>query len=228
MNASNAITVAEMRAVERAAEASGMSSLDMMRHAGENAATLIAERILNENKAAPIRVLFLCGPGNNGGDGLVCAAALHDLLGNKGVAQVYLLRPRLESDPVFVPLRERGLFVADAENDLRLRVFHQLISHANVIVDAVLGIGSSRPIGSHLKEMLDVIRDRRRLTQEQGGPALIALDGVSGMNYDTGALDPNVVPADITITFHAPKVGHFRSPAKEATGQLLVAGIGIA
>ena len=237
MELSDAITVAEMRALEQAAEVRGVTSSQMMQQAGRNAAQQLVD-YLNQHwpPDRPARVLFVCGPGNNGGDGLVCASSLFDLatqgqFGHGAIGaltiQVYLLRPRKEDDPVFQPIRERGIFVADAESDLRWRVFHQLIGHTNIIVDAVLGIGTSRPIGSHLKELLDEVRRVRQLKREEGGPLLVALDGVSGMNYDTGTLDPNVVPADLTITFHAPKVGHFRSPAKEASGELRVAAIGI-
>ena len=58
-------------------------------------------------------------------------------------------------------------------------------------------------------------------------PLLIALDGPTGMNYDTGALDPATVPADLTITFHAPKRGHYCYPAADARGDLVVVPIGI-
>lgn len=238
MESPDAITVAEMRAVEEAAMARGITSLQMMQTAGRNAARQLVDYLTQHwPPGRPARVLFVCGPGNNGGDGLVCASTLFELVtsgrfGNGAVGaltiQAYLLRPRKEDDPVFQPVREHGIFVADARNDLHWRVFHQLLGHANIIVDAVLGIGTSRPIGSHLKEMLDEVRRVRQLKRDEGGPLLVALDGVSGMNYDSGALDPNAVAADLTIVFHAPKVGHFRSPAKEANGELRVAEILVA
>ena len=235
MDESSAITVAEMRVIEREIESRGLTSLQMMENAGRNAAIQLMDYLIGHwPPERPASVMFLCGPRNNGGDGLLCAATLFDLVaagkfGNGAVGaltiQVYLLRPRREDDPAFIPVHERGIFVADAENDLRLRVFHQMVAHANIVVDAVLGLGTSRPIGSHLKEMLDEVRKIRQLNREQGGPLLVALDGISGMNYDTGELDPNALSADLTITFHAPKRGHFRSPAKEASGELRIAAI---
>ena len=163
MESPHPISVAEMRAIERGMEARGISSLQMMQMAGRNAAQALAGYLRQHWPAdRPARILFLCGPGNNGGDGLVCAAALFDLatqgqFGNGSIGaltlQVYLLRARKADDPVFQPVREQEIFVADAENDLRWRVFLQLIGHANIIVDAVLGIGTSRPIGSHLKDL---------------------------------------------------------------------------
>ncbi len=222
------LTVAQMREVERRADASGFSYAQMMQNAGRNAARLILERLARRLASAgpstAMRVLVLCGPGNNGGDGLVCADELAESAGRDGLPitpQVYLLKPRSEDDPVFAAIRRRGLFVADADNDQRLRVLHQLVTHADVIIDALLGTGVSRPIDGVLRDMLREVRANRP-------PWLVALDGVTGMNYDTGALDPAAVPADLTITFHAPKRGHYCYPAAGACGELVVIPIGIA
>jgi len=101
-----------------------------------------------------------------------------------------------------------------------------MITHANVIVDALLGTGVSRPIEGDLRAILREVSQRRRATNLPPCK-LIALDGVTGMNYDTGELDPAAVPADLTIAFHAPKRGHYCFPAAQACGELAVASIGI-
>ena len=54
----------------------------------------------------------------------------------------------------------------------------------------------------------------------------MAVDGPTGLNYDTGALDPAAIPADVTVTFAYPKLGHFAFPGASACGQLVVADIG--
>lgn len=221
------LTVAQMREVERRADASGLSYAQMMQNAGRGAARVILERlgrrVPSAGSAAAMRAVVLCGPGNNGGDGLVCADELAEAAARDGlplIIQVYLLRPRSEDDPVLAPLRRRGLFIADAENDMRLRVFRQLVAHADIVIDALLGTGASRPIDGVLRDMLREVRANRP-------PWLVALDGVTGMNYDTGALDPAAVPADLTITFHAPKRGHYCYPAAGACGELVALPIGI-
>jgi hydroxyethylthiazole kinase-like uncharacterized protein yjeF len=223
------LSVAEMRELERIADAHGLSYAQMMQNAGNAAAEVILQRLGRSSAASP-RVLVLVGPGNNGGDGLVCAAAL----AKAGVTtQCYLLKPRGDDDPVYAAARAQGIFMADAQNDMRLRVLHQMVTHADVIVDALLGTGTSRPIEGTLREVLrEVSREmsRRRQANRQvpsSTCALIALDGVTGMNYDTGALDPAAVPADLTITFHAPKRGHYCFPAAQACGELVVAPIGV-
>ena len=229
MKPSEPLTVAQMREIEKQAEANGLSEAEMMTHAGTNAAQIIFERLPAMEAEKPTRVLFLCGPGHNGGDGLVCARALYDLAQQAGrelTLQVYLLKPRGEDDVLFTTLRDLGLLIADAENDLQRRVFKLMSRNADVIVDALLGIGTSRPIEGDLRAILRAVAEKRE--QPEGTrPLLIALDGITGMNYDTGALDPAAVPADLTITFHAPKVGHTLEPAKAATGELVVVGIGL-
>ena len=72
------VTVAEMRQAEREADAAGLSYAQMMQTAGRGAARVVAQRMqsLPPRNGPPRRVLVLAGPGNNGGDGLVCAAAL--------------------------------------------------------------------------------------------------------------------------------------------------------
>jgi NAD(P)H-hydrate epimerase len=230
------LSVEEMREVERIADAHGLSYAQMMHNAGNAAAGVIAQRLTGRGQPNA-RIVVLVGPGNNGGDGLVCAAALADA---GHTVQCYLLKPRAEDDPVFNLVRERGIFVADAPSDLRMPVLHQLVTHAGVIVDALLGTGVSRPIDGALQGILHEVALRRqgdketRRTRRQNdlplppSPSLlVSLDGPTGMNYDTGALDPAAVPADLTITFHAPKRGHYCHPAAGARGELVVVPIGI-
>jgi len=216
------LSVAEMRALERAADARGLSYAQMMQNAGQGAAEVIHQRLEAWGIQRP-RILVLIGPGNNGGDGLVCATAL---AGAGLTVQCYLLKPRPEDDPVYVAARAAGIFVADAQNDMRLRVLHQMLTHANVVVDALLGTGASRPIEGDLRAILREV-NHRRLANTLPPCKLVALDGVTGMNYDTGGLDSSAVPVDLTIAFHAPKRGHYCFPAAQACGELVVIPIGI-
>ncbi|HEY3343109.1 MAG TPA: NAD(P)H-hydrate dehydratase, partial [Anaerolineae bacterium] len=202
--------------------------------AGQGAADIILQRLAGWQLSQMIhaerapRVLVLVGSGNNGGDGLVCARALLDAAqqpdGPALTVQVYMLKPRAEDDPAYAPLREQGILIANAADDLRLRVLHQMVTHADVIVDALLGTGVSRPIDGTLREMLDEVRTALK---GDARPVVVALDGVTGMNYDTGTLDPSAIQADLTVTFHAPKRGHYCYPAARANGELVVTPIGI-
>ena len=227
------LTIAQMREVEQRAEAAGLSAQQMMTHAGTNAAKIIFEHLPAMEADKPTRVLFLCGPGHNGGDGLVAVGALHALAtaANRELTlQVYLLKPRSEDDTLFTNLQDLGFLMADAGNDVQRRVFKLMLRNADVIVDALLGIGTARPIDGDLRAILRAVAEKRAEKRELPAgerPLLIALDGVTGMNFDTGALDPAAVPADVTITFHAPKLGHTLGPAQAASGEVVVVGIGV-
>jgi NAD(P)H-hydrate epimerase len=235
------VTVDEMREIEQATDTAGISYAQMMEHAGQAVARAIRDRM----DAIDKRVVILVGPGNNGGDGLVAGRALAE-----AGAQVsfYLLKPRDEEDGNFRRVREMGLFVVDAPNDQRWRVLHQLIAHADVIVDALLGTGGSRPVEGDLAKLLDQVKRglkersevrkfgegehiRLAALTQPDAPAypvlIVAVDGPTGLNYDSGELDPAALPADLTVTFAAPKVGQFRFPGAGAVGQLLVADIGV-
>ncbi|MCS6964910.1 MAG: NAD(P)H-hydrate dehydratase [Thermoflexus sp.] len=235
------LTVAQMRQAEAAADAAGHTYARMMERAGHAVATEIMRRMSVRGR----RILILVGPGNNGGDGLTAARFLKEA--GADVA-CYLLRPREETDPVFQAAKAAGCFIAQAEDDRTWRVLRLWARSATVIVDALLGTGTVRPLEGDLLRMLQIVRaevkDRRPWPTSFFAPGfplipiawalrtppepwLVAVDGPTGMNYDTGELDPNAFHADLTVTFAYPKVGHFRFPAAHAVGELVVADIGI-
>jgi len=218
-----------MREIERLADTNGLPYAQLMQNAGKAAADAIRTRI-----RPSARPLVLIGPGNNGGDGLVCAQALAEAGHNEAV-RVWLLRPRDPSDPVFAAAAAAPIDMALGD----LHVLNTWLADTEVIVDALLGTGVARPIDGPLGDVLKAVQARRATDGHwtdgrrngDGRPSsavtLIALDGPTGMNYDTGALDPATVPADVTITFHAPKRGHYCYPAAGALGELIVVPIGI-
>ena len=235
----NLLTSAEMREVERAADSAGLSYATMMQNAGGAVAAEILNRLPTGDAA--VEVLILCGSGNNGGDGLVCAAALAERAQRENRAltvQVYLLRAREPDDPLIAPLAAAEIAVMAQPDDEGLRLLRARLARADVIVDALLGTGAARTIEGPLRDLLhevQVTRDRGVKTRRPGvlrglphAPAIVAVDGPTGMNYETGSLDANAVAADLTVTFHAAKRGHYCYPAAGARGELVVAPIGIA
>ncbi len=56
---------------------------------------------------------------------------------------------------------------------------------------------------------------------------VVAVDGPSGLDYETGEIDPEALSADLTVTFAYPKRGHFLNPGAAACGNLVVADIGM-
>ena len=223
------VTVAQMQELERAANEGGHSYAQMMERAGRAVADVIREHF---PAAEDTPVLVLVGPGNNGGDGLVCARHLHDA---GYPVRLYIWQrqtdPQHDYQEHFGQLAARGVesVRADADNDFT--ALAEWLHRAGVVVDALLGTGSNRAIAGTLADLLDqveAVQVERRQEESSGRLAVVAVDSPSGMNCDTGSLDPHTVPADMTVTFAYAKKGHFLFPAAAALGQLVVAEIGIA
>ena len=131
------VTVDQMRRIEAASDAQGHTYAAMMERAGSAVARVIQTRLDVRGQ----RILVLVGPGNNGGDGLVAARHLHDAGAEIGV---FVLKPR--EDEHMAALRERGVDVTIWPDDS----LREWLDSCVVIVDALLGTGTARPIGGDL------------------------------------------------------------------------------
>jgi NAD(P)H-hydrate epimerase len=211
------VTAAEMRRLEQAAVAAGVSEAQLMEEAGLAAAQ---EVWMTLGTLEERRILVLCGPGNNGGDGLVAARHLADW--GAGVL-VYLLKSR-EGDPLVEELALREVPIAVATNDDSFGALESLLAASELVVDALLGTGRARPIDGDLAEVL------RRLQQARsrpGGIKTLAVDLPTGVDADSGAADPLTVPADQTVTFGFAKAGLYLPPGSAYAGKVQVVDIGI-
>src|SRR5512145_1799689 len=126
------LTVEQMRTVEAAADAAGLSYDTMMQNAGRVVAQLVLKRIGPQPEA---RVTVLVGPGNNGGDGLVAGRIIAQE--SRALVRFYLLKPRDASDANFKAVQEAGLLVALAEDDHAFRVLRNMVASADVVIDAL-------------------------------------------------------------------------------------------
>lgn len=231
------VTVEQMRAIETAADAAGQTYAMMMEQAGR----AVAEALMARQDVRGRHVLLLVGPGNNGGDGLVAARYL--VQAGAEVA-CYLTRPRdPETDENFRRLRELGCFCVAAPDDHQRRRLRKLAAGVDVIIDALLGTGTRLPVKGTIAEVLQavgrVLNRRGRSSARESvnlsalptlpkptRPLVVAVDGPSGLDFDTGALDEAALRADLTVTFAYPKHGHFRFPGAAALGDVVVADIG--
>jgi NAD(P)H-hydrate epimerase len=93
-----------------------------------------------------------------------------------------------------------------------------------LVIDAVLGTGHLRPLGEPLMEIFRLVTEERR---DRDNLVLLALDIPTGMDADTGAVDPSTPHFDVTVTLAYPKVGLFKFPGAARVGQLEVVDIGI-
>lgn len=236
-------TVAEMVAAEKAADAAGVSYDQMMETAGRRVAEAIGQRQAVAGKS----VLILVGPGNNGGDGLVAGRYLAQA--GADVA-FYLFKERNPAvDANLRQVQEMGLLVLQADFDQQWRVLRHRLRVTEILVDALLGTGVTRPIEGQLARLLQQVQaglsERRTTSAGQpelltitpfapvppasgSWPMVVAVDCPSGLNCDRGELDRLALTADLTVTFAGPKWGHFLFPGAAACGELVVAEIGIA
>jgi hydroxyethylthiazole kinase-like uncharacterized protein yjeF len=184
----------------------GTAGLELMERAGDG----LAELVLAEVPTG--RVVVVCGKGNNGGDGLVCARRLREL-GRE--VEVVLL-----SDPAEL----RG----DAQTNLERLPGDPPsgfspggLAGAAGIVDAILGTGSS---GQPREPAAGAIAAINR-----AGPdcPVIACDVPSGVDASTGEVAGEAVRAQATATFHAAKPGLWIAPGKDHAGEVRVIDIGI-
>ncbi|MFI5014046.1 MAG: NAD(P)H-hydrate dehydratase [Hyphomicrobiales bacterium] len=222
------LTPAEMAQADRYAIAAGIDGFALMQRAGEAVARVAAHvlRVLGEtasggaasNEAvqgeagADRRILVLCGPGNNGGDGFIAASILSEM----GLAvEVALIgaSEALRGDAALARDAWRGP-IADA---LRLAP-----DGFAAIIDALFGAGLSRPIEGEVAELLRRVDASRRM-----GARVIAVDLASGVSGASGAVLGEAVQADETVTFFRRKPGHLLYPGRALCGHVHVADIGI-
>ncbi len=199
-------TAEQMRAVDAAA----IKGLKIPGgHLMERAGAAVAREILRGFD--PEAVAVYAGKGNNGGDGFVVARELF----NAGVdVTVYTTAPAAE-------------YKGDAKLNLGIakRLGVEIVygietdEDADVVVDAVFGTGFSGVAEGAAAEAIEAIND--------SAAAIVALDIPSGVDASTGEIAGPAVDADLTITLHAPKVGHFVAPGAWHTGHTLVVPIGI-
>ncbi len=197
------LTVAQMAEADRLAVEAGVPFLTLM----ENAGRAVAEEAM---KMVPLgaRILVMCGPGNNGGDGFVAARLLRER-GYSIKVWLYGERDKLKGAAAEMAARWTG-GIADSEDDGLFSV--------DLIIDAVFGAGLSRPIEfGHLTDQFTRVCDT----------PVLAVDVPSGLNGDTGQADGPILPATRTITFFRKKPGHVLMPGRAYCGDVVVADIGI-
>ncbi len=212
------VTAQHMRVVEQAAVQRGVSLDRLMENAGLAVARVALERLAGVQRP---QVLVLVGPGNNGSDGLVAARHLQ---ARGASVTAYLCAARPGEDPKLASAVAQGITVVDSAGDSGLAALEQALGQSSMVIDAILGIGRSRPITGQLASMLHHVASARR---RNAGLTVLALDIPTGLDADTGEVDPVCAPADLTVTLGLPKAGLFKFPGADYAGQLRVVDIGV-
>ncbi len=210
------VTTEQMRLLERRAAEAGISEDALMEQAGLAVARSVS-RILDGPRGK--RVVVLVGPGNNGGDGMVAARYLADW---GAVVTLYMTTARRRDDK-FDDCRERRVRVVEAGADLEQWQLASYVSLADLVLDAILGIGSHSGLGGDLLGVVEAIGRMR----SREGPAFVALDVPTGLAADTGECDEACFPADVTLTLGAPKLGLLQFPGAARAGVVETLPIGL-
>jgi hydroxyethylthiazole kinase-like uncharacterized protein yjeF len=191
------LDAAALRGIEARAAATLGDAFELMRRAG-----LAAWREILGHWPQAQRIVVVCGPGNNGGDGYVLAR--HALMSGRQVAVVRLA----EHEP-------RGELAARASMDFeasygRIQPFAERLPEADLVVDALFGIGLSRAPEGGSAALIEAIN-------AQSAP-VFALDAPSGVDCDLGCVPGAAVHATRTLEFLARKKGLRTGAALDHTG----------
>jgi len=203
------------KADQRVIEDFGKPGTVLMETSGLRVVEFILSRFRKE-----ARVVVVAGPGNNGGDGLVTARLLADAgfsvmlwstvkpgayRGDAGINEKMLAK-------MAFPIHHLSL-------EESFDRFREDLNCADLLVDAILGIGTDRQVEGLLAAIIDLIN--------AVNVPVVAVDIPSGVSADSGAVMGRAVRANWTVTLAAPKTGLMLHPGAGLAGEIIVAGIGI-
>jgi NAD(P)H-hydrate epimerase len=220
-----AMTAEEMRGADARAQRLGTPGRWLMEQAGVAVAAAARALLVSAERSLHGRLLVLCGPGNNGGDGLVAARYLAGI----GIASevVLLAGEGRPTTPDAAANWERldGLELVHRVATARasdVALYFNGIERAALVIDALLGTGVRGPLREPVRTAVDVAaRAREHLVP------VLAVDTPTALDLTSGEPSDPVVRADVTVTFHRPKPGLRGRAGRVLAGRVLVAPIGI-
>jgi len=211
------VTPAQMREIDsRAIRELGIPSMVLM----ENAGLSLVEEVEKRLSEGPGKISVICGPGNNGGDGMVAARHLAD----RGHEVLVFLAARKSSfrgdaRAQLRILRKLGIPVRVVGSPADVEMERRRLENSDVVIDALFGTGLHREIDGLPAESVRAINACPGI--------VISADIPSGINGKTGFPMGEAVTADVTVTFAYPKLGLVQYPGAHFAGEIVVADIGI-
>ncbi len=207
------LTPLEMKILDKKTdEIFGLPLLILMENAGRGIVNFIEREFDNLKK-----ITFVCGKGNNGGDGFVAARYLK-LKGYDVIVYVFGEKEEYKDEALlnFNLLEKTGCEIRKI-NEKNLLKFD--LATSDLTVDAVFGTGFKGRLSEDYKEIFKIINDYSQ--------KILSIDIPSGVDGETGEADEDAINADYTITFAYPKLGHYLFPGKMKRGRLFLWDIGI-
>lgn len=189
--------------LDRATIVRGTPGFTLMQRAGAAVVACVQE------KYASSPCLILCGPGNNGGDGLVIA----ELLRRQG----YLVQTAMLTPPEKLP--GDAALARDFYQGEILSWSPSLLNGAALVIDALFGVGLDRPLDTDFIAVIEAVNN--------SALPVIAVDLPSGIHADTGQILGAAMRATATVTFTRKKPGLLLLPGRDYAGEVTVAGIGM-
>jgi len=212
------VTVAQMREIEKEADANGLPYAEMMENAGRGLSEIVNEVAFDDEWE---EVLGLVGPGNNGGDTLV---ALTHLVEEGWHARAYVVK-RKKKDELVTRFLDAGGEVTFAETDKDFSALGMCFESVDILLDGLLGTGTNLPLKAEISAVLE--QSLFIMSDMDNPPYIIAVDCPSGVDCDTGEAALECLPADLTVTMAAVKRGMLKLPAFEFVGDLALVDIGL-
>ncbi|MDR2253841.1 MAG: bifunctional ADP-dependent NAD(P)H-hydrate dehydratase/NAD(P)H-hydrate epimerase, partial [Bifidobacteriaceae bacterium] len=226
-------TAAQVDAAEKAVMANLPQGELMSKAALAVAGAVLRELRKRRGHAAGALVTLLVGAGNNGGDALFAGARL----AGRGVAVTAVATESRVHRAGRVALeRAGGRLVTIAESGpgefSPIEVVAEHASQCDVIVDGLLGIGARGPLSGHAAGLVTTLIVEAGLAappryRRPGRPVVVAVDLPSGVGVDDGAAAPQVLPADVTVTFGAYKPAALLPPASGLFGRIELIDLGL-
>ncbi len=208
------LTGSQMYKVEQAQVEDGISFTRLMENAGAACARAIIKRFASEEEKK--NVCVVCGKGKNGGDGFVIARKLAQAGYNTDVILAY-----------GTPSAEDAVIMREKMHDIKLvdeylwdeNIGKKVLDRADIIVDAIFGIGYRYIEDTYTKSIFEAINN--------SNGTVVSIDVPSGCESDTGELLPYCVNADMTIAISSLKPVHVLKPCSYMCGETVVVDIGI-
>ena len=184
------ITPAEMKALEtRFMEENNIPGARLMEHAALGVVDAIA-RYTDKGT-----VVFLCGPGNNGGDGYAAARLWKE---RGGTSRIVEITPDVHGDAL---LNRQKALALDIPYEIAMDDANYDLPYCDVIVDALFGTGLARSVTGAAGHLIHCAYD---MNLDFGTP-IISVDIPSGIDGATGKVLGTAIRATETVTFHRVK-----------------------
>ncbi len=203
----------EMKKLDkRTDEIFGLSLEILMENAGRGILRFIEEKFHTLKK-----ITFICGKGNNGGDGFVTSRYLK-LRGYDVIVYTFGEKREYKGEALLNLnlLEKTGCEIRKIEEKSLLKFD---IGTSDLVVDGVFGTGFKGELKENYKEIFKIINDYSR--------KILSIDIPSGVDGERGSADEDAINADYTVTFAYPKTGHYLYPGKMKRGRLYLVDIGI-